>query len=178
MLCALTIFVVVIMVTVEAQLPIVGLVAKASVDVEAKEGMLCVPTVFVVVSMVTVEAQLPIVELVAKASVDVEAKEGMLCVPTVSVVVSMATVEWALLIVPLVIAKASVHLLLLLLLPQVLDQEWVANSPTRCSIPSFPIGTPSTPMLRSSLLPMLTLRLLAREAPFKCYKKLLPFSLT
>jgi hypothetical protein len=130
--------------------------------------------------MVTVEAQLPIVELVAKASVDVEAKEEMLCVPAVFVVVSMATVEWALLIVPLVIAKASVHLLLLLLLllPQVLDQEWVIYSPTPCSIPSFPIGTPSIPMLRSSLLPMLTLRLVPREAPFKWDKKLLPFALT
>jgi uncharacterized membrane protein YhaH (DUF805 family) len=129
--------------------------------------MLCALTIFVVVSMVTVEAQLSIVELVAKASVDVEAKQGMLCVPTVFVVVSMVTVEWALLIVPLVIAKASVHLLLLLLLPQVLDQEWVTYSPTPCSIPSFPIGTPSTPMLRSSLLPMLTLLLVPREAPFK-----------
>ncbi len=145
-----------------------------------KQGMLCALTIFVVVSMVTVEAQLPIVELVAKASVDVEAKEEMLCVPAVFVVVSMATVEWALLIVPLVIAKASVHLLLLLLLllPQVLDQEWVIYSPTPCSIPSFPIGTPSTPMLRSSLLPMLTLLLVPREAPFKWDKKLLPFALT
>jgi hypothetical protein len=148
--------------------------------VGVKQGMLCALTIFVVVSMVTVEAQLPIVELVAKASVDVEAKEEMLCVPAVFVVVSMATVEWALLIVPLVIAKASVHLLLLLLLllPQVLDQEWVIYSPTPCSIPSFPIGTPSIPMLRSSLLPMLTLRLVPREAPFKWDKKLLPFALT
>jgi hypothetical protein len=138
-------------------------------NVGVKQGMLCVPTVFVVVSMVTVEAQLTIVELVAKANVDVEAKEGMLCVPTVFVVVSMATVEWALLIVTLVIAKASVHLLLLLLLllPQVRDQEWVTYSPTPCSIPSFRIGTPSTPMQRSSLLPMLTLLLVPREAPFK-----------
>jgi hypothetical protein len=135
-------------------------------NVAVKQGMLCALTIFVVVSLVTVEAHLPIVELVAKASVDVEAKEGMLCVPTVFVVVSMVTVEWALLIVPLVIAKASVHLLLLLL-PQVLDQEWVTYSPTPCSIPSFPIGTPSTPMLRSSLLPMLTLLLVPREAPFK-----------
>ncbi len=94
-------------------------------------------------------------------------KQGMLCVPTGFVVVSMATVEWALLIVPLVIAKASVHLLLLLRLPQVLDQEWVTYSPTPCSIPSFPIGTPSTPILRSSLLPMLTLLLVPREAPFE-----------
>ncbi len=86
-----------------------------------KQGMLCALTIFVVVSMVTVETQLPIVELVA---------------------------------------KASVHLLLL-------DQEWVTYSPTPCSIPSFPIGTPSTPMLRSSLLPMLTLPLVPREAPFK-----------
>ncbi len=88
-----------------------------------KQGMLCALTIFVVVSMVTVEAHLPIVELVA---------------------------------------KASVHLLL-----QVLDQEWVTYSPTPCSIPSFPIGTPSTPMLRSSLLPMLTLLLVPREAPIK-----------
>ncbi len=143
-----------------------------------KQGMLCALTIFVVVSMVTVEAQLPIVELVAKASVDVEAKEVMLCVPTVFVVVSMVTVEAQLPIVELV-AKASVQLLLLLLLlPQVLDQEWVTYSPIPCSIPSFPIGTPSTPMLRSSLLPMLTLRLVPREAPFKSDKKLLPFALT
>jgi hypothetical protein len=129
--------------------------------------MLCALTIFVVVSMVTVEAPLTIVELVAKASVDVEAKEGMLCVLTVFVVVSMATVEAQMPIVELV-AKASVHLLLLLLLlPQVLDQEWVTYSPTPCSIPSFPIGTPSTPMLRSPLLPMLTLLLVPREAPFK-----------
>ncbi len=87
----------------------------------------------------------------------------MLCALTVFVVVSMVTVEAQLPIVK--IAKASVHLLLLL--PQVLGQEWVTYSPTPCSIPSFPIGTPSTPMLRSSLLPMLTLRLVPREAPFK-----------
>ncbi len=142
-----------------------------------KQGMLCALTIFVVVSMVTVEAQLPIVELVAKASVDVEAKEGMLCVPTVFVVVSMVTVEARLPIVEVVV-KASVHLLLLLLLPRVLDQEWVTSSPTPCSIPSFPIGTPSTPMLRSSLLPMLTLLLVPRGAPFKSDKKLLPFALT
>ncbi len=94
-------------------------------------------------------------------------KQGMLCALTIFVVVSTVTVEAHLPIVELV-AKASVHLLLLLLLlPQVLDQEWVTYSPTPCSIPSFPIGTPSTPMLRSSPLPMLTLLLVPRGAPFK-----------
>jgi hypothetical protein len=97
-------------------------------------------------------------------------------VPTVFVVVSMAILELTALIVALV-AKASVEDVQVLLLPRVLV-EWVASSPIPCSIPSFPIGTPSTPMLRSSPLPTVTLLLEPREAQLHRHKKLLRFVLT
>jgi hypothetical protein len=98
-------------------------------------------------------------------------------VPTLFVVVSLATVGLAALIVALV-AKASVEEVpALLLLPRVLE-EWVTSSPTPFSISSFPIGIPSTPMLRSSLVPIVTLVLEPRETQLKRHKKLLPFVLT
>jgi hypothetical protein len=97
-------------------------------------------------------------------------------VPTVFVAVSLATVGLAALIVGLV-AKASVEEVLVLLLPRVLE-EWVTSSPTPCSISSFPIGTPSTPMLRSSLQPIVKLLLEPRETQLKRHKKLLRFVLT
>jgi hypothetical protein len=130
-------------------------------------------TIFAVVSMVTVEPAPIIVGPVAKAIVYVGAKEGELCVPTVFVVVSMATVELTALIVALVV-KASVEEVQVLL-PRA---EWVASSPIPCSIPSFPIGTPSTPMLRSSPLPTVSLLLEPREAQLNRHKKLLRFVLT
>jgi hypothetical protein len=108
---------------------------------------------------------------------NVGVKQRELCVPTLFVVVSLATVGLAALIVALV-AKASVEEVpLLLLLPRVLE-EWVTSSPTPCSISSFPIGIPSTPMLRSSLLPIVTLLLERRETQLKRHKKLLRFVLT
>ncbi len=97
--------------------------------------------------------------------------------PTLFVVVSLATAGLAARIVALV-AKASVEEVpVLLLLPRVLE-EWVTPSPTPCSISSFPIGIPSTPMLRSSLLPIVTLLLEPRETQLKRHKKLLRFVLT
>ncbi len=140
-----------------------------------KQGVLRALTIFAVVSMVTVEPAPIIVGPVAKAIVYVGAKEGELCVPTVFVVVSMATVELTALIVALVV-KASVEEVQVLL-PRVLA-EWVASSPIPCSIRSFPIGTPSTPMLRSSPLPTVSLLLEPREAQLNRHKKLLRFVLT